>query len=502
MAPAQAASPGEAGGAARLVVMGVIAGAISITLAAAAYAFVSRGVDEAMLCLTGAAGLSALFIPLVLQRRFSIVEPIVYVAFIQIVGFAFKTIYVVFSEGDRAELLIRFGRAPSFFLNGAFWTLVGFGALAFGYLAASRRVPLERFRLFQASEWSPARLWVLVLGMIGVAALSTLTYVTLMQVSFADLNSLSSKRFYEIEGSETGYGTLGYLVTGARLAEYASYILYGYIVTTKRRLMSVYGLFLGLAVVVASVVPIVGNSRQSTVLIFINLFILSVVLRRGISVKNTVAVALIAVVMLSSLTALRRNSSDQIGGNVSSNFLVEEIIGSRHFGDFTRTAHIMNAVPDQLDYRYGSTLVGWVVAPIPRVLWKGKPFLGVEKEVASKVFGFRDRTGVPPGFIAEIVINFGPFAIPLFMFGAGWFMKVFYLSFKPVLTTLPGAVLYVALLYTVTFTFLNNELTVMVTRALAVGGPMLLMLWFLSYRRRARTLRSARRVRRRSPSYA
>ena len=485
----------EAGATARLVVMGVISGAIAVTVAAAGYALVSRGIDEAMLCLTGAAGLSLLFVPLVLQERFSIVEPIVYVAFIQIVGFAFKTIYVVFSDTDRAEMLIRFGRSPSFFLNGAFWTLIGIGALSLGYLYGGYRLPLERLDMFKAQRWSGGRVLFLVLTLVTVALVATLSYVSLMSVSFADLNSLSSKRYYEIEGSETGYGTLGYLVSGARLAEYAAYVLYGYIVTTGRRLASIQGAVLAVAVLIASVVPIVANSRQSTVLVFINLFILSVVLRRGVSVKNVVLVIGIAAVMVTTLSALRQNKADTLSDRVGGSAIVEEIIGSRHFGDFTRTSHIINAVPDQLEYRYGTTFFGWVVAPIPRVIWKAKPFLGVEKEVAAKVFGFRDgRTGVPPGFIAEIVINFGLFAIPFLMFAAGWVMKVFYLSFRPVLSTVPGAVMYVSLLYTLTFTFLNNELTVMVTRALVVSLPMLLILWFLGYQGRPRRSRVPRRT--------
>ena len=455
-----------------------------------------RGIDEGVLIATGAAGLFVVLVPLAMNRRFSLVEPIVYVLFIVLIGFTLKTVYVVWADTPKAEYLIRFGRAPSFFLYGALWTLVGLISFTFGYVSTTGRVALERLRPFQSDEWHPQRVWVAtgIMATIGIAA--ALLYVQLMGVNFTDLNALSSKRYYEIEGAETSYGSLGYVVWASRFAEYAAYILYTYLAFRNERLWSMKGLLLGSLVVVAIVVPFVANSRQSAVLVPINLLMLSLLLRQRLNKRVALSVLMVVIMGLITLTALRQNRSDTISDSLMSSAAMEEIVGSRHFNDFTRTSHILAAVPEYIEYKYGVTFVGWIVAPIPRVLWKGKPFLGIGKEVAEKAFGYTDRRGVPPGFLAEIAVNFTVWAIPLFMFLAGAMLKVFYLSFVPILHSKKGALLYVMVAYPAIFTLLNNEVTVMVTRVLIAAVPFLVLFLFLQPRR------SRSRARRHSVSLA
>lgn len=474
------------GVAATLVILGC--------LTAAVYAGVSRGIDELVLIATGAAGLFVVALPLLATKRFSVVEPMMYVLMVVLIGFTLKTVYVVFADTPRAQELIRFGRAPSFFLDGAFWTLIGLISLVAGYVLSGVRVPLERFNAFQSDHWDPGRVWFATAVMAAIGIASTVLYVQLMGITFSDLNSLSAKRYYEIEGADTAYGTLGYVVWGARFTEYAAYVLYTYIASKRLSMASWRGVLFAVLLTAAIIIPFVANSRQSAALVPINIIILSILIRGRLNTRVAGTVVVVVLVGFVTMTALRQNRADTIQSSLMSSGVVEEIVGSRHFNDFSRTAHILAAVPDKIDYKYGSTFVAWVVAPIPRVIWKNKPFLGIGKEVATDAFGYTDRRGVPPGFLAEIAINFGVWAIPLFMFLAGAGLKVLYLSFAPILSTKKGALLYVMVVFPSTFSLLNNEVTVMVTRSLVSALPFLALFLFFRPRasRRAHAARAAR----------
>ncbi|MEM6382820.1 MAG: O-antigen polymerase [Pseudomonadota bacterium] len=91
-----------------------------------------------------------------------------------------------------------------------------------------------------------------------------------------------------------------------------------------------------------------------------------------------------------------------------------------YFIDPAKTAAIVDKV-DATNRFMGLSFVGFIIAPIPRVLWNDKPSVRVGPFVAQQLFGFNSQAGVPPGAVGEFYLNFGLMGVVLGMmlFGAG-----------------------------------------------------------------------------------
>ena len=107
------------------------------------------------------------------------------------------------------------------------------------------------------------------------------------------------------------------------------------------------------------------------------------------------------------------------------------LILNRNQIELAKTAHIINAIPDKLDYQYGKTIAIWLVAPIPRSLWPDKPIIQPGPIIGNKIYDQR-RAGVPPAFIAEMFWNFH---LPGVLIGSlllGISMRFLHERFRPV----------------------------------------------------------------------
>lgn len=57
-------------------------------------------------------------------------------------------------------------------------------------------------------------------------------------------------------------------------------------------------------------------------------------------------------------------------------------------------------------YLFGQSFVAIIYAPIPRVLWSEKPRVRVGPWVAKEIYERKNQSGVPPGLIGELFLNF------------------------------------------------------------------------------------------------
>jgi oligosaccharide repeat unit polymerase len=110
---------------------------------------------------------------------------------------------------------------------------------------------------------------------------------------------------------------------------------------------------------------------------------------------------------------------------------IEPAILTTNMIDVSKTAHILDAIPDKLSYQYGSTLTTIFISWIPREFWREKPVTNVDNIIGMEVFGASNfgSGGVPPGIFAELYWNFW---IPGVIFGCfllGVFLKISYQTF-------------------------------------------------------------------------
>lgn len=78
---------------------------------------------------------------------------------------------------------------------------------------------------------------------------------------------------------------------------------------------------------------------------------------------------------------------------------------------------------------YGKSIVSILYAPVPRLLWKEKPSVRIGPWVAEEIYERENRSGVPPGFIAELFLNFSWLGISVGMFLYGIVCRIVYNSF-------------------------------------------------------------------------
>ena len=190
-------------------------------------------------------------------------------------------------------------------------------------------------------------------------------------------------------------------------------------------------------------------------------------------------VATVGLFLFVLIYALRANRSEgPFHMELSVNDVLSHVVGARYLADTVKTAHIMEAVPNDIPRMYGKTYLTFIYAPIPRSLWPGKPSIGMGPLIGDRVYN-RKRTGVPPGFAAEAFINFSVLGIWIGFLLFGMAIKTIYVYLAPYLHTRNGILLYVAFLR-IPVVVIGMDVTVGIVQLLLEVLPMIVLLNFIS----------------------
>ncbi len=224
----------------------------------------------------------------------------------------------------------------------------------------------------------------------------------------------------------------GYLRWGALLLETAFFLIFTRWAASGRRLRSAAGAAVVIYGLAATAFPFFVSNRQGVMFLIIRMGIVWLYLRGEPAPRKALAVAVVSVLLFGSMLALRRDRTSWQGfrREVGVQGLLETTVGGRHFLDLTKTAHILDGVPRLVEFQYGRSFVTWLVAPIPRSLWPSKPKIGVGGDLAP-IFGTVWTTGVPPGIVAELYLNFGILGILVGMLLAGALLRSLYVTLRP-----------------------------------------------------------------------
>lgn len=442
-------APPVAGG--RVLTLGntVRIGLFVFIAAAAFFALVvayQLGWGKGLLCLTATAALLVTALPLALGRGGDLGEPIWFVLLLVAVGVTAKAFYVVLGPADRVRFLL-LRKEPEVLLPAALIVSVALLCLVLGYLAGNVRWRIPGAGHLRQEDVDVRR-FVGVVGALTVAGVyAFVVFASRFEVALDGLAALSSKRLVLFKESQS-FLVHGYLRWGALLLETAFYLVFCRWAASGRRLRSGAGLVVVLFGLAAAAFPFFVSSRQGVMFLIIRVALIWLYLRGEPAPRKAMAVAAVSLVLFGSMLALRRGKSD-LGGiqrEAGVQGLLETTVGGRHFLDLTKTAHIIEAVPREVDYQYGRTLVTWLVAPIPRVLWPGKPRIGAGGDLTG-IFGTVWTSGVPPGIVGELYLNFGLPGVLVGMLAIGLLLRSLYATFQPHFPE-PAFVLIYALLST------------------------------------------------------
>jgi hypothetical protein len=166
-------------------------------------------------------------------------------------------------------------------------------------------------------------------------------------------------------------------------------------------------------------------------------------LPRAATVARWGAVVLLA---LAVMTGSRLASQAGISSSVDTeqaliDAVSEVLVYNRNFGDMQTTAHVINAVPVVLPLEHGRTMTAWLAAPIPRAVWPEKPLLQMGPILGAKIYG-NERSGVPPGFVAEMYWNFGAPGVLIGSLLLGLVLAYVREAFVPYVRGNPGLALF------------------------------------------------------------
>lgn len=381
---------------------------------------------DAVIALIGAAIAWVSVLP-VCMREYRFLSPWTMLAFTLHLGGLVRSFYVLiapeFALGD-VDSLFLLGHEPRWFIVGAISYLAGITLTTLVYILykPKARTSSETFlgRLeFRKSIFLPT----VVFAGIGLAGL--LLYV--QATGGFSLEDLSSKRS-AIDGLDVGeeYSSHGVLRFLNSFGQIALWCYVGKTVSDNRNFsyVSIRGAFVGLLALNAVALPFYSSSRAGVAFILAVAVAVDIGVRRRMPSILAVGVGVIGTLLtLVVMTLLRGNDEASLGASEDLLLGLQDLLVlNRNFGDFFTLSHILDAVPVPLEWARGSTIAGYIVAPIPRSVWPEKPLISVGPTIGYYVYG-NERSGVPPGWFGEWYWNFGILGFIVGAIGLGLVLK-------------------------------------------------------------------------------
>jgi len=429
--------------------------AIVATLALAP--IVSRSEREFLLLVFGAFALLVTSVPIFFSKGYHLFEPPTLIAGLTLTGVTAKLIYIVAIGQDRPYIVKRLllFHEPSELVFGTGMVVVGLAAITAGYMMRLPALGSPMLFAPNLTPWRPSRLYLLSGFLFVVSFVCFAIFIVTEGISLSNSESLSAKRFSSEAGSAGSRinSTKYFLYRGAALCKFPFYLGFVWLLSNRRSFVSLFGVITIIAMFQSMTLSFVMSSRSSIVLLLIDAMVIYYLLRGKLELRK-VAWGVAAVVALLVVTIGQRSSAEQGVGD-----LLEKTFAGRDLLDVSKSAHIINAVPSKIDYRYGETLYGWLLAPVPRSLWEDKP-MWAERGLylMDKVYGDKGgRSGIPPGMLAEFYWNFGWTGVVIGMFAMGVLLRQIFMTFSLVSTSPTSVLIYTVVLTRLTIFSLGTD---------------------------------------------
>lgn len=462
-----------------LAFAGVLAALLTATAA------LTRDVTSALLCATALGTVMLLLLAVVVRRNYDLFEPLSFVILSVLVGTTLKALYVAFSDSEQVTRIL-LNESPDVLLTGSVFVLLGLLALVTGYSFRLPTIDFSHWPLMRRPYWDRNVLTPVVGSALLISVSAFLYWFSSMGIEVSSLVQLSQKRFIAVEGSayDTGLPYLGWAVS---VAGSAFYVLLSWHLVATRPMPWLARLALPLSGLIALAFPIFKSSRTGMAEVVLIILILLHYLRPGIRYRTIVLALPTALIAFLGVTAVRgRRDVHAAEARITAQTLLNTTIGSRNFLDVAKTSHIIEAVPKTLAPANGATFLRWVTAPIPRKWWPEKPSLGPGPLIGAEVYG-TTAAAVPPGFVAELYMNFGAIGVPVGMFLLGALLRAVYGAFSAYRRNPNAVLLYAVTIVPISFGLLQTDFSKTVVNVLMGTLPLALLLRAMARDRRGET---------------
>ena len=434
----------------------------------------------------GTAALLIVLLPPALGRGFDLFSPWSFLALSVLLGLTVRGVYITLGYPDFETLdsLYFLGEYPTFFARPAVILLLGLLIVAISYMSGRAR----RARRHVLRHWNTQKLYLLACLALAVSLAGTFLYVKQTGGFESDVLSAKRTKMSHVDISDEAYGAKGTLMAFSSLAMFAHVLVLADLLRSTGAGRS-WKLLLALALFLAAcIVPFYGSDRSS---IALNACMSAGMLYysgRSFPLMRIVSISCAIVVAIHVMTVLRgiRDQTDVMENLSITPDLIASAVVNRNYIGLGKTSQIIAAVPETLELQYGKTIMVWLVVAVPRELWRDKPLIQSGPIVGDLVYG-TNRSGVPPGYIAELYWNF---QLPGVIIGCaifGWLMRYLFERFRPV----RGGDLFMTTIYVCGpmqfgFNVLGHSLGSGVFHLLLNMAVMSGFLWMIRDRRRIR----------------
>ena len=423
--------------------------------------------------------------------RFDPFEPINIIAAGIFFSVTIRAFYVTGYDTQRTEFVMM-GQSFDGIIANSPLIVVGILSLCLGYIVINSRYSIEDTKVLRFFRLDYRRSWVAIILFTFLGLLGTVLFINNFGISIdADLLSQSVKRNTVLidDNGEAVYGT-GYEVFLARMASYALIFLSALFLTRSIKISPIHLFALGIVIILTITMPFLSSSRSKIIFPLLTIITFAFYWRR-VSLKFVLATALAISIIMVGMGFLR--ASNQSGSQREAS--IEFIVGATNGLDLARSAAIIERVPENHDYLYGTSYLALLTSPIPRSIWVEKPNPSLGAWVKGELFGYSvKKNGWPPGMIAEAYVNFGVFGVPAIMFALGGLMRWSYETFRPLLgVDFPATLIWCSCLWDISWDMFGLNFAQGVLQTLQFFFPMLIIL-LIAKRSKRMPVRVMRRV--------
>lgn len=447
--------------------------------------FVIRSPEAAVLGVLSVISFLLVSAPIFMWKDYKVFEPLTLVTLMTVVGCSFKLLYVLAFAGRRDYVdqeLLNNGRI-SVLIYGTTVVTVGLLCFLIGYWRRKHNLTLGSFSLANYESWNSQRVAIVSVIIIAVSFYFLIKFAQAVGVSFLSSETLSQKRFIDFSDQtgrdfrEETLQTLDYYYYRiAALAKFAFVLNLALIVQLRKSWFSLHGLLAAWAGLQTIVVFILMNSRASVALVVLDAILIAYLLTPRIQLwRIGIAAGFVGLLILMLLGKRAQEEQSVLQ-------LVEKTFAGRDLMDVTKMSIIIRSVPQQIEYCYGETLLGWMAAPIPKSVWPQKPIWSERGVyVNQRVYGATSSfSGITLGFPAELYWNFGWIGVCVGMLVAGVVLRSLYTVFLEYRNNISAAVIYALVVSRLTIFTLGSDLGTGILKTVLDLIPIVILIFLIS----------------------
>lgn len=347
-------------------------------------------------------------------------------------GVLCRCIYIYFDIPNKSKIdeVFLLNKDKSFLIPSMFLMFFGSISMVIGFIFPRRKKTFNK-KIFKYDHWNERKFFILTTSIACLSLIALIKFIALQGGLFS-LSSISNYRGISTNLSETK--SYSYLRVIISLSGVNFLLLYSWLFNyrTKRIFASV---LLVASFIIYVFFNIYVSQRAAVFFTFINIIALSYYFNGSKFSQRKFLLAIIpALLIFQLMSALRKDNNLLYQQGFNFRFLksLEPAILTTNMVDVSKTAHIIQAIPEKIDYQYGYTFTTALFAWIPRSFWKNKPVTNFDNIIGMEVFDAKTygSGGVPPGIFAELYWNFWIPGVLLGCMLVGMYLKVIHLTFK------------------------------------------------------------------------